>query len=84
MFEFIYKWLTTKDEYGEVKSWNNEGIYCRALVRDDGKIISKIDCWEQSRLPSNTGRIIVRADGRYLVEPNKRFEIGENDVKCKL
>lgn len=82
---FIHKWLTTKDECGEVKSWNNDGIYCRALVREDGKIISKIDCWDQTRfLPSNTGRIIEKADGRYLVEPNKRFEIGNQDIKCKL
>lgn len=64
---------------GTVRSWTGpEKQTCRALVRDDGKILSKIDCWdglEDFQLPSDKGRIVSKTDGPYLVEPKKRYEI---------
>lgn len=63
---------------GNVRSWNDNSKVCRALVREDGKILSPVDCWEgldDFQLPSNKGRIIEKADGPYLVEPRKRYDL---------
>jgi len=83
-----------KGNTGTVKSWVHpidrpntvapvdkllELSMCKALVRDDGKILSTIDCWDAPdkailmSLPP--GRVIHKADGPYLVERNKRYEL---------
>ena len=52
---------------------------CKALVRDDGKILSTIDCWDAPNVELlkavSAGRIIQKPDGPYLVQRNKRYEL---------
>lgn len=82
--QYIYDYIKNQNS-GTVKSWTMNKTKCRALVRDDGKILSIVDCWDgldDYQLPSETGRIIYKENGRFLIEPDyttykprKRFEI---------
>ena len=75
--DMMNRW--TNGNSGTVKSWTgSEQQKCRALVRDDGKILSTIDCWDglyDYQLPLDQERIISKADGPYLVPAKVRYEI---------
>lgn len=58
----------------------NELTLCRALVRDDGKILSTIDCWNAPNVEilkavafAAEGHTIQKTDGPYLVQRNKLY-----------
>lgn len=85
MLKTVKNWSNRKmhGNEGRVIIWTdttveNTQTKCRALVRDDGKILSTRDCWDLPAdsllLPKNKGRIIEKTDGPYLVEMEKRYE----------
>lgn len=57
----------------------SELTMCRACIREDGKILSTIDCWDAPDAEILKGieqcRIIQKQDGPYLVRRNKRYEL---------
>ena len=74
----MLSWLFGKSEYGTIRFWNDNGTMCKALVADNGKILSSIDCWDDNGilyLCQNKGRIMNKKDGRYLVEPGVGYTI---------
>jgi len=75
----VTTWVDTTDQYaGKVGENAPIRTSCRALVREDGKILSTRDCWDWPKdsliLPANTGRVIEKTDGPYLVQVGKRYE----------
>lgn len=54
-------------------------MWCKALVRDDGKILSTIDCWSGERLPypKENAIVVYKDDGPYLLRQNKLFELNQ-------
>jgi hypothetical protein len=49
---------------------------CRAHVREDGKVLSKMDCWQGlEHTPKDQRKILQNPDGPYLITPGKRFEL---------
>jgi hypothetical protein len=80
----MLKWLmgNSGSNSGTVMLWTDTSIAsntktsCRALVRDDGKILSDINCCDGIQygiLPY--GRMMTKPDGRYLVRPGVLYTI---------